>query len=84
MLTDLHQSKPFFDAVSSVGLAGLSNVTKDKSLMLAAKHKHAETLSHVASVLSNLKNADLGETLKEVLLLGIFEVRCLYYWEFLR
>jgi hypothetical protein len=74
LYVDLHRSKPFLDAVSSVGLAGLSNVTKDRSLMLAAKHKHMETLSHVAGVLSNINSADLEETLKQVMLLNIFEV----------
>jgi hypothetical protein len=71
---DLQRSKPFYNAVSSVGLAGLSNVTNDNSLMLLAKHKHAETLSYVAGVLSKIDSADLEETLKHVMLLSIFEV----------
>lgn len=74
LVVDLQRSKPFYDAVLSIGLAGLSNVTNDKSLMLAAKHKHAETLSHVAGVLNKIDSADLEETLKQVMLLGIFEV----------
>ena len=74
IVVDLQRNKPFYDAVSSIGLAGLSNVTNDKSLMLAAKHKHAETLSHVAGVLNKIDSADLKETLKQVILLGIFEV----------
>jgi hypothetical protein len=33
-----------------------------------------ETLSHVAGVLSNINSADLEETLKQMMLLNIFEV----------
>ena len=37
-------NKPFFHAVSSVWLAGLSNVTQDHSLMVPARHKYVATL----------------------------------------
>jgi hypothetical protein len=67
--------EPFFNAASSVGLAGLSNVTNDRSLMLVAHRKHTAALNHVAGVLNNIDNTKLGETLKEVMLLAIFEVR---------
>jgi hypothetical protein len=36
----LIKSKSFFDAVSSVGLAGLGNATSNQSAMLAARHKY--------------------------------------------
>lgn len=65
----------FFNAASSVGLAGLSNVTNDRSLMLTAHRKHMAALNHVAGVLNNIDNTKLGETVKEVMLLAIFEVR---------
>lgn len=42
--------------------------------MVAAKHKHATTLSHDADALKNLNHADLDETEKEVMLLAVFEV----------
>jgi hypothetical protein len=71
---NLHQSQVFFDAISSVGFAGLSIVTNNRILMVAAKHKHATTLSHVADALKNLNHADLDETEKEVMLLAVFEL----------
>jgi hypothetical protein len=70
----LSTDKPFNDAVSSVGLAGLSNATKDQSLMVGARNKYASTMTHVMAALKDLGNADLVHTFKAVLMLAIFEV----------
>lgn len=62
------------DAVSSVGLAGLSNVTKDPNLMLIARRKHSDTLKRVIEELSDTANADLDMLFKKVVMLIVFEV----------
>jgi hypothetical protein len=41
----LIKSKSFFDAVSSVGLAGLGNATSNQSAMLAARHKYMAVIT---------------------------------------
>jgi hypothetical protein len=63
------------DAVSSVGLAGLSNVTKDPNLMLIARRKHSDTLKLVIEELSDTANVDLDMLFKRVVMLIVFEVR---------
>ncbi|KAH8602676.1 hypothetical protein B0O99DRAFT_666308 [Bisporella sp. PMI_857] len=72
--SNIFTNRQFFDAVSSVGLAGLSHVTKNRQLMTAARYKHAETMKYVAGALRNIGNADLDNTLKAVMLLAIFEM----------
>ncbi|PQE08180.1 Chondroitin AC alginate lyase protein [Rutstroemia sp. NJR-2017a BVV2] len=62
------------DAVSSVGLAGLSNVTKDPNLMLIARRKHSDTLKRVIEELSDTANADLDMLFKKVVMLIVFEL----------
>jgi hypothetical protein len=71
------QHKPFLDAVSCVGLAGLSNVRNDQQLMRMARLKYAATLRRVMTSLQVLESADMGYTLKAVMLLVLFEVSML-------
>jgi hypothetical protein len=66
--------KTFYDAVSSVGFAGLSNVTKDRNLMLVARDKYATTLARISTALQDPDNMELADTFKAVLLLMAFEV----------
>lgn len=68
------QHKPFLDAVSCVGLAGLSNVNNDQQLMRMARQKYAVTLRRVMISLQAPQSADMGYTLKAVMLLSLFEV----------
>jgi len=68
------QHKPFLDAISCVGLAGLSNVKNDKQMMQMARLKYAATLRRVMTSLQVPESADLGYTLKAVMLLALFEV----------
>ena len=70
----LYTNQPFNDAVSSVGLAGLSNVTKDQGIMILARNKYASTVSHVMAALNDLGKANLEHTFKAVMMLAIFEV----------
>jgi hypothetical protein len=71
----LFVDKTFYDAVSSVGFAGLSNVTKDPNHMVVARNKYATTLGRINAALQNPDSMDLADTFKAVLLLVAFEVR---------
>lgn len=70
----LCRSDSFANAVSSVGYAGLSNVTKDPSHMVIARRKYAASLKDIARALGDVGNSDLDTTLKSVVLLAAFEV----------
>lgn len=71
------QHKPFLDAISCVGLAGLSNVNNDKQMMQLARLKYAATLRRVMTSLQVPESADMGYTLKAVMMLTLFEVSML-------
>lgn len=66
--------KTFFNAVSCVGLASLSNVTNDQRLKMIARHRYAATISHVRAVLQESEKTDLDDTFKAVMMLALFEV----------
>lgn len=68
------QHGPFLDAISCVGLSGLSNVNNDKQMMQMARQKYAVTLQRVMASLQVPKSADIGYTLKAVMMLALFEV----------
>lgn len=65
----------FNNAVSSVGFAGLSNVTKDPEHTIAARKKYAASLRDITTALNNTSKSDLDATFKSVMLLAAFEVR---------
>jgi hypothetical protein len=67
--------KMFYDAVSSVGLAGLSNVTNTPEHMVLAKNKYGKTLGRLKAAIQNPSKEAITETFKAVLLLTAFEVR---------
>jgi hypothetical protein len=71
------QHKPFLDAISCVGLAGLSNVKNDKQMMQIARLKYAMTLRRVMASLQVPESADMGYTFKAVMMLALFEVSML-------
>jgi hypothetical protein len=68
------QYEPFLDAVSCVGLAGLSNVKNDSQMMCAARLKYSATVRRVRTSLQTPESADMGYTLKAVMMLALFEV----------
>ena len=74
-LSPLFTSKASFDAVSCVGLAGLSNVTNNQDLMMIARHKYTATIRHVGAALQEPVSADLDDTFRAVIMLALFEVR---------
>ncbi|KAJ5923927.1 hypothetical protein N7466_008114 [Penicillium verhagenii] len=66
----------FRDAVASVGLAALSNVTRDRSLRLAAREKYALSLNAVRQAVANPLQARPNETIKIILMIGLYEMVC--------
>jgi hypothetical protein len=60
--------------VSSVGYAGLSNVTKNPEYTIIARRKYATSLQSITLALKDISNADLDATFKSVMLLAAFEV----------
>jgi hypothetical protein len=71
------QHKPFLDSISCVGLAGLSNVNNDQRMMSMAREKYAVTVRRVMAALQVPESADMGYTLKSVMMLVLFEVSTL-------
>lgn len=65
---------PTLEVVSSVGLAGLSNVTKDLGLMVIARKKYSNTVRGVIRELGDIENANLEVIFKKIIMLIIFEV----------
>jgi hypothetical protein len=69
---------PVRDAAISVGLAARSNVTRDRSLRLVAKEKYAAAISSVRVAVENPQQANPDQTLKLIIMLGLYEVRPSY------
>lgn len=64
----------FRDAVVSVGLAALSNVTRDRSLRLVAREKYATSLNVVRQAVENPLQASPPQIMKIILMIGLYEV----------
>jgi hypothetical protein len=64
----------FNDAVSSVGYAGLANVTKNPAYTVVARRKYAASLQNITLALKDTSKVDLDATFKSVILLAAFEV----------
>ncbi|KAF7949838.1 uncharacterized protein EAE97_003347 [Botrytis byssoidea] len=62
------------EAVSSVGLAGLSNATKNSIFMAIARKKHSDTVNFVIQELEDIMNASVVGVLQKVVVLIIFEL----------
>jgi hypothetical protein len=69
----LFANQSFNNAVSSVGYAGLSNVTKNPQHMVVARKKYATSLRNITTALMDTSKADLDATFKSVMLLAAFE-----------
>lgn len=74
MLRLLFGNEAFNDAVSSVGYAGLSNVTKHLEYMVIARRKYAESLRRITLALKDTSKADLDTIFKSTMVLAAFEV----------
>jgi len=67
-------SPMFANTLSSVGFAGLYNVTKNENHMVVARRKYTSTLIDIKEALTDLSKRDLDETFKTVMLLALYEV----------
>jgi hypothetical protein len=70
----LFKSPLFANTVSSVGFAGLFNITNNKNHMIVARKKYAVTLREIKEALVDITKGDLDGTFKAVLLLAAYEV----------
>lgn len=75
----LYNNKTYVNAVSSVGFAGLSNVTKNPRHMEIAQKKYAASLRDITAALKDTSKSDLSATFVSVMLLAAFEVILLVF-----
>jgi len=73
-LSTVSVESQFRDAVVSVGLAALANVTRDRSLRLVAREKYATSLNAVRLAVANPLQASPIQILKIILMIGLYEV----------
>ena len=64
--------------ITSIGLAGLSNLKSSPETMIMARKKHTAVLRSLNSSLQDPATAATDATFLTVLLLGLFEVQYLY------
>lgn len=71
----IHNNRELLHVVVAVGLAGLSSVIKDRDVMATARQLYISTVRHVAENLKNIDKDRLDDTMEQVMLLAIFEVK---------
>lgn len=62
------------DAVISVGLAAMANVTRDRSLLLVSREKYAAAINSVRLAVGNPEQANPDQTFKLIVMLSLYEV----------
>jgi hypothetical protein len=62
------------DVVSSVGFAGLSNLTKNRKYMIAARKRYVTALGWVHDTLKSPSTVNAADTFKAIMMLAAFEV----------
>ncbi|KAJ5729372.1 uncharacterized protein N7483_003880 [Penicillium malachiteum] len=67
---------PLQNAAISIGLAALSNVTRDRSLLLVAREKYVSCINLVRQAVENPDQANPDLILKLILMLGLYEMVC--------
>lgn len=84
LMATIPNELPLRDAVMAVGLAAMSNVTHDKSLLSAAREKYLAALNIVRAAVENPQLANPVLTFKLILMLSLFEVRliCAFFYSF--
>ncbi|KAJ5666743.1 hypothetical protein N7462_011152 [Penicillium macrosclerotiorum] len=75
-LSTLPDQSPLRNAVVSVGLAAMSNVTRDRSLLLVARERYVASINFVRSAVEFPEKANPDETLKTILMLSLYEMVC--------
>jgi len=61
--------------MAAVGLASLSNLRGDKEMFTLARQKYGLALQTTASSLQTMKELDLEASIRNVVMLALFEVR---------
>ncbi|KAL4901456.1 hypothetical protein BDW74DRAFT_181744 [Aspergillus multicolor] len=73
MLRMVQTDTPFRNAVISVGLATLSNVSRDSSMLTLARQRYGETLKSVRDFVTSQSRGELGALLYSIIAMTIFE-----------
>lgn len=71
---ELHDNEAMYNAVSSVGYAGLGNVTQNQRYIVLARKRFAVALKSVHAALKQPRVSDLESVFKSVLLLSAFQL----------
>lgn len=74
-LRDVSLEARLQDAVISVGLAALANVTRDRSLLLVSREKYVAAINSVRLAVGNAEQANPDQTFKLIVMLSLYEVR---------
>lgn len=75
LMTSVTNELPFRDAIMAVGLAAMSNVTNDQSLLLVAREKYLRAINTVRSAVGNPHLSNPVLIFKIITILSLFEVR---------
>lgn len=75
LIASVQNELPLREAVMAVGLAAMSNVTRDKSSLLVAREKYVAALNVVRAAVENPQLANPELTFKIIVMLSLFEVR---------
>ncbi|KAJ5407795.1 hypothetical protein N7509_001678 [Penicillium cosmopolitanum] len=76
LMATIPNELPLRDAVMAVGLAAMSNVTHDHSLLQAARVKYLAALNIVRAAVENPQRANPVLIFKLILMLSLFEMVC--------
>lgn len=66
------------DAVISVGLAAMANVTRDRTLLLVSREKYVAAINSVRLAVGNPEQVSPDQTFKLIVMLSLYEVRSDY------
>lgn len=76
-----HSQSAAFDAIEAVGLAGLSNVLRDRHLRYEAQRRYGRALTKTNGLLGDPDEARSDLTAMSILLLGQFESMTVESWD---
>ncbi|KAL3477753.1 hypothetical protein BJX99DRAFT_245966 [Aspergillus californicus] len=74
VVQDLDADPSFRGSVVSIGLAAMSNVRRDNSLLDLARQRHGVTLREVRKAIARPSSSNVGNILRLILMLAIFEM----------
>ncbi|KAL2822152.1 hypothetical protein BDW59DRAFT_106761 [Aspergillus cavernicola] len=74
MIQDLDIDPSFRSSVVSIGLAAMSNVHRDRTLLGLARQRYGTALSEVRKAVGNPSCGNVGSLLRMILMLALFEM----------